>query len=163
MKSNLVIIGMPTAGKTTLSTLLAKETGHRLISMDKELEREMKMSIADCFQRYGEGYFRDRESDLAARAGKEEGCVIDCGGGIILREENMQALQENGTIIWIDRPLEFLFPSTDRPLSRDPEAVAELYEHRQPYYRKWADIIIHNDRTIEEALQDILTIMENSK
>ena len=156
MKSNLVIIGMPTAGKTTLSTLLAKQTGRRLISMDKELETEMGMSIADCFQRYGETYFRDRESDLARRVSAENNCVIDCGGGIILREENMQALRKNGMTIWIDRPVEFLFPSADRPLSRDPEAVAELYEHRQPLYRAWADLMVHNDRSIEEALQEIL-------
>ena len=90
---NLVLIGMPGCGKSTIGKKTAKEIGKTFVDLDKEIEKEAKMTIPEIFERYGESRFREIEQEVCARIAKEHGQVISCGGGIIKNAENMEKLQ----------------------------------------------------------------------
>lgn len=162
-KKNVVLIGMPTAGKTTLSILLAEYLQRELIHLDDEIEHKVSMKISEYIPTYGEEAFRSVETEVVLEASKKENCIIDCGGGVVLRQENMDALKENGWIVWLNRSVDLLVPSTDRPLSETKEALEKLYEERKPYYRKYADIEVENNEAIETALLEIIRQWEKQK
>ncbi len=161
-RRSVVLIGMPTSGKTTIAKLLAEETGKKRIEMDDIIEKEMGMKIRTCFQERGETYFRDLESRLCESLKEAGGSVISCGGGVIKRRENMQALAENGLILWLDRPLDLLYGSNDRPLSIDREQVVSLYEARRPDYERYADVRIENSGSVNETMEQIRKAMEET-
>ncbi len=145
---NIVLIGMPGCGKTTAGKALARVTGLKFIDLDDEIAAGHESgSIPEIFALEGEAGFRDRESSVAAAFGKEHGQVIATGGGVILREENMQALRQNGTIIWIRRPLEEL-ATQGRPLSTGEDALREMYEERRPLYEKYADMVFDSTQLL---------------
>ena len=148
---NIVIIGMPTSGKTTLSALLSGISTRPVIEMDEMIEKKLGMSIARCFAEKGEEYFRDAETQTAKDLRGLSGCIISCGGGVIKRRENMRYLSENGLIILIDRNLEKLFPSDERPLSSSRQAIRKLYEEREPLYRLYHDLTVDNNTDPESA------------
>lgn len=155
-RRNLVLIGMPTAGKSTLAALLAARTGKKLVETDQQIVEEIGMPITEYFRLHGEEAFRDKESQQAGELAGKTGLVISCGGGIIKREENMLNLAQNGLIIWIDRDLELLETSDSRPLSNAPWKLKELYEERKPLYEKYSDIRIANNGSLEETLEKLL-------
>ena len=147
---NLVLIGMPGSGKTTVGRILAEQTGKRFVDMDQEIETRAGMSIPDIFERLGEKRFRDMESDASADLGKEHGLVIATGGGAVLRPENVDALRQNGTIIHLIRPVSAL--STDgRPLSKDIETLLTMEKARMPIYEAAADITFDNVENCSDA------------
>lgn len=137
---NLVIIGMPGCGKTTIGRAIADLTGLKFTDLDEEIAAGHESgSIEKIFELEGEEGFRARESRVAAEFGKEHGLVIATGGGIVLNDENMDKLKQNGTVIWIQRPPEEL--ATDgRPLSKGIDALREMEKKRIPLYEKYADI-----------------------
>ena len=140
---NIVLIGMPGSGKTFLGRRMAEETGKTFVDMDDEIIKKAGKPIPEIFDEVGESGFRDIESEVAAELGKQRGLVIATGGGAILREENVDALRQNGHIIHIKRPLEAL--ATDgRPLSKDLEALRKLEAVRMPIYESIADETIDN-------------------
>ena len=96
---NIFFIGFMGCGKSTMARLLTKETGMELIEMDETIEAETGMSINEIFATYGEAYFRDLESQLIKRITEKGGAVVSCGGGAILRPENVEMLKKNGQII----------------------------------------------------------------
>ena len=161
-RRSVVLIGMPTSGKTTIAELLAEETGKKRIEMDEVIEAEMGMKICTCFQERGETYFRDLESSLCYSLKEAMGSVISCGGGVIKRRENMQALAENGLILWLDRPVDLLYGSSDRPLSSDREHILSLYQERRPYYERYADVRIENSGSVGDTLKQIRKAMEET-
>ena len=158
-KRNIVLIGMPTSGKSVLSKKLAETLQRPLIEMDAEIEARLGTTIADCFETHGETYFRDLETAVA-EAIPANGSVVSCGGGVIKRVENMRALSRSSIIFWIDRDIDLLYASDDRPLSGSKEAVRKLYEERKDLYEMYSDVRIENNGTIDEALNRILAVLE---
>ena len=138
-KENAVLIGMPGAGKTTLGRALSEALGRPFYDSDDEILSRIGMSIADFIDREGEEAFRDLESTVVFDLSQHTGAVIATGGGAVLREENTLALQKNGRILYLDRPLSDITPTSDRPLSRDREALAARYRERAPIYQASAD------------------------
>ena len=158
-KRNIVLTGMPGSGKSTLGRMLAEELDREIAETDDEVSAKAGMPIRDIFDRFGEQHFRDLESEVIKTASMKSGIVISTGGGSVLRKENVDALRMNGTIVFIDRPLESLCPTDDRPLSDDFEKMKRLYEERYEIYRETADVIIDAAGTEEEtakALQEAL-------
>ena len=154
-RRNLVLIGMPSAGKSTLAKELEKLSDRELIEMDDVIVEDIQMSIAEYFLLEGEEAFRNRESFEAYELRNSERKIISTGGGVIKREENMRNLAYNSLIVWIDRPLEYLFASSDRPLSKDMEAIRKLYEERKGLYEAYSDIQLKNDSTLEACIRQL--------
>lgn len=138
-KQNIVLTGMPGSGKSTVGKILAREMGREFVDTDTEIIRAAKKPIADIFAQKGEAHFRDLESQVIAQLSQRTGLVIATGGGAILREENVRHLRQNGRLYFLDRPVEAICPSDDRPLSRDREALQRRYEERYTRYNVTCD------------------------
>ena len=152
---NIVLIGMPSAGKTTVGQLLARRTGKKFTDTDTLAEQRIGMTIADYFRTSGEEAFRAREQETVAEVSAAGGQIIATGGGAILRRENLTALRRNGLLVFLDRPIEQLTATVDRPLASDREALRRRYEERYALYRATADVYIKNDGSPEEAADQI--------
>ncbi|MBR3787490.1 MAG: shikimate dehydrogenase [Firmicutes bacterium] len=140
---NIVLIGMPGCGKSTIGRIISEKTGKEFVDMDDEIVKKAGKPIPEIFEEVGEPGFRDIESQVAAELGKQRGLVIATGGGAILREENVYALKQNGLMIHIKRPLEEL-AMNGRPLSKDIEALRKMEAVRMPIYEAAADMTIDN-------------------
>ena len=143
---NIVLIGMPGTGKSIIGKLLAELTGKTLQDTDAKIEEEAKMTIPEIFEKEGEAGFRDRESAICKKLGKERNLIIATGGGAILRPENVAALRQNGTLVHITRSIDKL-PTRGRPLSKNIEALKEMEAQRMPLYKSAADITFRNNYT----------------
>ena len=163
MTKNIVIIGMPGAGKTSVAEAIAEKLNRKCIDIDTEIIKKHG-DIPQIFERQGEKAFRAYEKGAVIEAAKEEGVVIATGGGSLLDPENTEALKRTGTLYWITRPLEDL--ATDgRPLSKGGiETLKKLYAARAPIYTAAADEIVENT-TIENAARAILAFekLQNNK
>ncbi|MBR3767331.1 MAG: AAA family ATPase [Clostridia bacterium] len=151
---NIVLIGMPGCGKSTLGKALAEKLSRPFIDTDEIIARNSDMSIPEIFSLYGEEDFRKRETKAAREAGKATGTVIATGGGIVTKEENYYPLHQNSTIIYLDRDIALL-PKDGRPLSQKND-LRELFEKRSPLYEKFADTKIGVCENTEETVNSIL-------
>ena len=140
-KRNLVLMGMPSCGKSTLGRIIARETGRKFIDLDDEIVKEAGMNIPTIFAEKGEPWFRDLEEQVAAKFAKENGIIIGCGGGTVLREASVRRLKQNGLLWFIDTPLSLLAGGNGRPLAKSKEQIAKLFEQRTPIYRAAADCV----------------------
>lgn len=147
---NIVLIGMPGSGKSTIGRLLSNITGKPLMDMDDEIVKEAGISIPEIFEREGEQGFRDRESAAAERLGKQRGLIISTGGGTVLRGKNTDALRQNGLVIHIKRPVNTL-ATKGRPLSKNPQALREMEKVRLPIYQSAADITFDNSKPMSKS------------
>ena len=154
-KRNIVLTGMPCSGKTTQGKLLSERFSRELVETDDVIVAMAGMSISDIFSKYGEQHFRDLESAAIMDASKLGGKVISTGGGAILRKENVDALKMNGIVVFLDRPLEDLIPSDDRPLANDEQKIRALHEKRYPIYSAAADVTVRVDGTQIQTADDI--------
>lgn len=143
---NIVLIGMPGTGKSLIGKLLAELTGKTLQDTDAKIEEEAKMTIPEIFEKEGESGFRDRESAICKKLGKERNLIIATGGGAILRPENVDALRQNGTLVHITRSIDKL-PTRGRPLSQNIETLKKMEAQRMPLYKSAADITFRNNYT----------------
>ena len=141
---NIVLIGMPGTGKSLIGKLLAELTGKTLQDTDARIEEEAKMTIPEIFEKEGESGFRDRESAICKKLGKERNLIIATGGGAILRPENVDALRQNGTLVHITRSIDKL-PTRGRPLSQNIETLKKMEAQRMPLYKSAADITFRNN------------------
>ena len=155
-KQNLVLIGMPGCGKSTIAEALGIALGRRVVDLDAEIVKDIGMSIKNYFDLYGEEEFRNKETELTKRFMNETGCILSCGGGIVTRRENMVALLQNGFVIWLKRDLNLLEVSESRPLSSKKQQLKALYEQRKDLYALYADAQIINEGTIEETVHAII-------
>lgn len=150
---NLILVGMPGSGKTTVGSLLAVSLGRPFYDADGEIEKKLGCSIPAFFAQRGEAAFRAVETEVLAELGKRSGCVIATGGGCVTRGENYDLLHQNGEIIWLRRSLTEL-PVEGRPVSQS-RSLPELYREREPAYRRFADFCVENEATPEAAVEKI--------
>lgn len=139
-KENIVLIGMPASGKSTVGKILAKALGRRVIDTDKLIAERAGKDIPTIFREDGEAKFRELEAEVIREVASETGVIIATGGGAVLRSENTDALRENGRIYFIDRPLERLMPTDNRPLSSTKEDIEKRYHERYKIYTEAADV-----------------------
>ncbi len=141
-KENIVLIGMPSSGKSTVGALLAEALGRELTDTDELIAYEAGCDIPTIFNEKGEATFRAMECSAVMKAASKNGAVIATGGGAVLRKENIFALKQNGRVYFIDRPLSALIPTEDRPLSRDRAAIEKRYAERYDIYCSSCDVRI---------------------
>lgn len=144
-KENIVLIGMPSSGKSTVGKLIAKKLNRKFIDTDKLIEEKVGTSISMFIEKKGINEFREIEHEIVKELSTLNGCVVATGGGVPLRDNNMESLKPNGKVYFIDRPLDALTPTDDRPLSRTKEAIAEQYTARYGIYMHWADKVVSAD------------------
>lgn len=154
-KRNIVLTGMPSCGKSTIGKRLADELSMQFIDTDDEIVKMAGKPISQIFADLGERGFRDIESQAIAAVSAKQNCIIATGGGAILREQNVTLLKGNGTIYFIDRPLEKLVSTDDRPLSNNRDDLIKRYNERYDIYCNTADKRIANDGEIETLIDAI--------
>ncbi len=150
---NIVLIGMPGCGKTTVGEALSRLSGRKAIDLDAELEARMGMTIPMMFQQQGESAFRAQELKLAGELGKEHGLILMTGGGIVTQEQAYAPLHQNGRLYELYRDLELL-PTEGRPISQT-HSLKELAQQRAPLYAKFRDVRIENLAAPEDAAEQI--------
>jgi len=156
---NIVLIGMPGSGKSTVGAILAKKCGKRLLDGDAEIVKLAGKTITEIFTESGEAGFRALETQVLAQLGKQSGLIIATGGGCVTKEENYPLLHQNGTVFCLDRALDAL-PTDGRPLSQSTK-LTEMYRVRKPMYDRFADHHIDNNGAAEAAADTILKILED--
>lgn len=153
---NIVLIGMPGSGKTTLGRCLAEMLNRVFIDADPEIEKDAGKTIPELFA-VSEDHFREQETKTARRLAKLRDKVLAMGGGVVLRQENIACLKENGLIIFLDRSPEDIVRDVDtetRPLlAAGRQRIYDLYAQREALYRKAADITVVNKGDLQEVLQ----------
>jgi shikimate dehydrogenase len=155
---NVVLVGMPGCGKSTIGKLVAEKTGKRFVDADSEIERLAQKTIPEIFAAEGEVGFRNWETKALSQIGQQSGLVIATGGGCVTKAENLPLLRQNGAVFWIQRDIGLL-PKDGRPLSLAGN-LQQMYEERKEKYRAFAHWEIKNDGLPEQAAHRICEIWE---
>ncbi|MBQ9148822.1 MAG: shikimate kinase [Oscillospiraceae bacterium] len=158
---NIILIGMPGCGKSTVGKLLAEQLGKEFVDADDTIVELAGKSIPAIFAEDGEAVFRDWETKALTALGKRSGLVIATGGGCVTKERNYPLLHQNGTIFWLKRDLEKL-PTDGRPLSQ-ANRLTDMYNQRKPLYTAFADHVIDNGGDMDQTLVQILNALEEAK
>jgi len=167
---NIVLTGFMGTGKTTIGKELSRMLHMRLVDIDAEIEKSQKMKINDIFRIHGEQYFRGIETDMIKQFSRGKNIIISTGGGAVLRDENMEALNENGIVFCLNASTETIMERTarseDRPLLKvenPKEKISEMLSLRRPFYEK-AGIMIETDcKTPLEIVEEIVEIIRCRK
>lgn len=154
-KRNIVLIGMPTCGKTTVGKILSKQLGMDFYDTDELITVKTGHTPAEIIKEQGEKRFRETESEVIARLSNKNHCVIATGGGAVTVKENILSLKANGKLFFLDRPVSLLESAPDRPLSSNRETLEKLYESRIAIYKSAADKVVKNDADIHSAVDII--------
>lgn len=149
---NLVLVGMPGSGKTTIATALGMLTGREVIDTDAEIIKKAKKSIPDIFEASGEAHFRELESAVIADVGKNSGKIISTGGGCVTTLGNFDLLRQNGIVVFLTRNVAEL-SRQDRPLSTGD--LDTLYQQRLPLYEAIADKQVSNTGLVEDVAKKV--------
>ena len=155
---NIILIGMPGSGKSTVGKLLAEKCGKQFMDADEALVSQSGRAIRDIFAQDGEPLFRELETNVLATLGRQSGLVLATGGGCVTQRRNYPLLHQNGTIFCLQRNLDQL-PVDGRPLSQATR-IEEMYKIRKPLYERFADHMIDNNSSPEAAVDQILMILE---
>ena len=162
LKSNIVLIGMPGCGKTTVGKVLAKRLGYKFCDMYSYIQEISKKTIKELFE-HGEENFRDWETKACEELSRCNKTIIASGGGVVKREKNIEILKKSCTILFIDRPVERIINDVDinsRPLLKDgKERLYNLYDERYELYKKAADIQILNKGYLRDTIDIIINIL----
>ena len=150
---NIVLIGMPASGKSTIGKLLAKKMNYEYYDADRYLERKEDVKISTLFSEKGEEYFRNLETKYLKELSQKNGIIISTGGGAVKREKNMQILKEKGIVVFLSRKIEDIAKENHeaRPLLKDINNIYKLYVERIELYKRYSDIIIENNGTLQEV------------
>lgn len=153
---NIVLIGMPAVGKSTIGRRLAKELDMKFADTDDLIVEKEGRAISDIFATDGEPYFRDVESKVIRELSESKNMIIATGGGAILRKENVDTLKAFGVMYLLDRNLESLKPTGSRPLASNMDKMRALYEQRMPIYKDAADTVIDGNDGISCTVERIV-------
>lgn len=148
---NIVLIGMPGSGKTTIGQLLAEKTGRTLYDSDVLFREENGITAGECIRRFGEEGFARRESEILAGLSDKQGCIIAAGSSAVLEASNMDVLRRGGVIFWLRREPSLLKPE-EPDLCPNPAA---LYAERAPFYEMESDFAIENNSTTEKVAEGL--------
>ncbi|MGE9921939.1 shikimate kinase [Acidaminococcus fermentans] len=163
--ANIVLIGMPGAGKTTIGRKLSKALGRPVLDADDKVVEQTGRTIKDLFQE-GEDVFREAETEAVKTLAAMDGIIISCGGGVVKRPENMAYLQETGKIFFLNRDLAAIAGSVDkvtRPLLNSAEdRLTQLYRERMPLYLKYADYTIPVDENFDKTTEYIIELVKKA-
>lgn len=162
-KDKIVLIGMPGSGKTTIGKVISKELNYNFYDMDNYIENISGKSVDDLFK-VSEDMFRDWESKACHDLANKKKAIISSGGGVVKRKSNIDILNKDGLIIFIDRPIENIINDIDsnsRPLLKgNVERLYELYDERYELYKEYADIIVRNDSYIRQTIDEVLNAIK---
>ncbi len=154
-KMNIVLIGMPGCGKSTIGKALQDKLKKEFADTDELIVSAEKMPIPEIFEACGEKFFRETESREIAEISKKNGMIIATGGGAVLNEKNVDLLKGNGRVYFINRPIDEITATSDRPLSSNREALQKRFEERYEIYLKSADVVIDGSGTVEDVVKRI--------
>lgn len=162
---NIVLIGMPGSGKSTVGKLLSEKIKYEYYDADKYLERQEKKKISTIFEEMGEEHFRNLETKYLKKLSKKKKIIISTGGGAVKKEINMKALKNNGYIVFINRKVEEIYKENhvNRPLLQNIDNIYKLYDERIELYNKYADVIVENDGTLDDIINKICNILQENK
>ena len=171
MKKNMFLIGFMGAGKSTIAKLLSEKLDMPLIEMDERIVEEQGMPITEIFEKYGEPHFRDIETRLVETIGKGNGAIVSCGGGVVVRPENVRMMKESGKIVFLTATPETIFERVrygkDRPIlngNMNVEYIKGLMEKRRDAYESAADFFVAtDDKTQETICEEIIIEIEKIK
>lgn len=168
---NVFLIGFMGSGKSTIASYLAENFGMEIIDMDQLIVEREGMAIPDIFAQKGELYFRDVETSLLIEIQGEQNKVVSCGGGVVLREKNIQAMKKSGQVVLLNaKPetiLERVKDDDNRPLlwgNKNVQFIHDMMEKRQPKYEAAADLVIHTDgKSADEICKEIISKVKINK
>jgi len=155
---NIVLIGMPGCGKSTVAVHLANVLGRTAVDADAEIEKIAGKPIPRIFSEDGEAAFRSYETEVLRELGKQSQLIIATGGGCVMLQRNYPLLHQNSSVLWLDRDLSLL-PTDGRPLSQSTH-LTDMFAIRKPLYEAFADHHIDNNGSIDETIRQILTVLE---
>ena len=158
-KQNIVLIGMPGCGKSTIGRRLADMTGRPFADCDAEIASAVGMPVPDYIDKHGESAFRAVETRVLRELSQRNGMIIATGGGAVTRQVNVETLRRNGLIVLLDRPLDELPVTKDRPLSRDRTSLERLWREREPLYRGAAGLVLPVSGTPGECAYRLLELL----
>ena len=164
LTKHIFLIGFMGCGKSTNAACLSEATGAKQMEMDQEIVKQQGMAITDIFEKYGETYFRDLETELIRSLSGCEPMIVSCGGGAVLRQENVKLMKSCGAIVLLTATPETIFErvrySNDRPLlngNMNVEYITELIGKRRPKYEAAADFAVATDgKRVKEICDEIL-------
>ena len=154
---NIILIGMPGCGKSTVGKHLSQQLGRPFVDADSEIESTAGMTIPEIFNQSGEAGFRQIETQVLTELGRKSGLIIATGGGCVTQDRNYPLLHQNGTCVWITRNLQSL-PTDGRPLSQAGK-LEQMYQIRKPLYDRFADMTVSNDKTAEDCAATIMELL----
>jgi len=167
---NLVLIGYRGTGKSTVAALLAEKLGLEVVSLDREIVRQTGRSIPDIVAEYGWPRFRDLESEAARRFAARDGIIIDAGGGVVLREENVRSLRRGSRLFWLRASVPTIVAriegGSERPALTEgrsfTEEVEDVLRERTPLYEAAAHHRVDTDAlTPEQVAAEIARLYES--
>lgn len=161
---NIALIGFMGCGKSTISSALHRIYGMRVVEMDQMIAQQEGMSISDIFREYGEEYFRNLETELLVRLQKDNHVVISCGGGVPMRERNVQEMKKNSIVVWLMAKPETIYErvkdSHNRPLlegNMNVDYISQMMEKRREKYQAASDVNVSTDgKTAEDICKEIM-------
>ncbi len=162
-KKNIVLIGMPSSGKSVIGKNIANRLAKDFVDSDTLIEERIDMKIKDFLNVDNEKEFRDIETSVIKNISKKNNLIISTGGGVIKRKENMDALRKNSLVIFIDRPLNLLQATNDRPLSSNRNDLQKIYLERYELYEKYSDIKVVNDKCLNCVIEKIIELIKEAK
>ncbi|MGN1410022.1 MAG: shikimate kinase [Eubacteriales bacterium] len=150
---NIMLVGMPGVGKTTVGKRIAQKLGRDFVDIDEEIVNRSGAGIPEIFREHGEEYFRELEHDVLSDFSKKSGLVISCGGGCVIRADNRRLMKQNSRVVFLKRDLSLL-PKDGRPISQAND-LGELYKKRLPFYLDAADVVFEMGNDPDENAEKI--------